>query len=103
MNGSNVAEEIVCNGEAGISRCLCIPCAVTGRDFKERITETVGPWDGPGAPRAWINSRGYSLLYSPAPVKVRCARCGEEVHWAYHPETTNPSFTPLPSVWGGAR
>lgn len=88
MNNGNLAEDLALNVGADVSRCLCIPCAVSENDFKERIAEDAGEWDGPDAPRAWINGRGYNLLYSPPPVKASCVRCGEEIHCAYHPDTS---------------
>jgi hypothetical protein len=91
MNNSNWGEPLVRNGGAGISRCLCIPCAVSERDFNERIAANGGQWDGADAPRACINGREYNLIYSPAPVKVSCSRCGEEIHWAYHPDAMEPA------------
>ena len=88
MNNSNWAEELVRDGGAGPSRCLCIPCAVSEKDFKERIAENGGRWGATDEPGAWINGRGYTLIYSPAPVEVLCARCGEETRWAYYPDTS---------------
>lgn len=88
MNNGDLTEKLATHSKADACGSLCMPCAVSDKQFRERITGYIGPWDGPDRPSAWINGRAYHLVCSPAPLKTRCARCGEETHWAYVPEST---------------
>jgi hypothetical protein len=100
-HNNNLPEELVPVGRPTTSHCLCIRCAVSENDFKERIAEYGGVWDGPTSPRASINGREYSLVYSPAPLQVWCRRCGEETHWAYQPDSTTRVAKTPSSIFKG--
>ncbi len=88
MNNGDLTEKRPPYSKADACGCLCIPCAVSDKHFRERIAEHIGPWDGPDRASAWINGRAYSLICSPGPLSMCCARCGDETHWAYVPEST---------------
>lgn len=88
MNNGDLMEKRPPYSKADACGYLCMPCAVSDKHFRERIAEHIGPWDGPDRPSAWINGRAYSLICSPWPLSMCCARCGDEAHWAYVPEST---------------
>ena len=66
---------------------LCIPCAMTNHTFTQRISApSVEGFDEEQMPGAWIDGRGYRLVYRPLQRRTACTECGETVHIAYEPE-----------------
>jgi hypothetical protein len=66
---------------------LCIPCALTNHDFKERIPASVRDvLDEEHTPKAWIDGRRFRMVYRSSQRRVACTECGDEVYIAYEPE-----------------
>ncbi len=93
MKSSNEGRGPITGRKPDVAEYLCMPCAVSEEDFRERTSKNSNPWDGPDEPRAWIRGREYTLVYHPAAHKITCMRCGEETHWAYHAEKTHEQGT----------
>jgi hypothetical protein len=74
------------NSPRGVTRRLCIPCAVESSDFKERA-----PSPTPGFPheeatvRAWIDGRAFKLFRHPS-ARIACERCGQQTPAVYAAE-----------------
>ena len=52
MKNSNLVGELVGNEGEAISRRAAIPCALSGKDFTERVAENEAEYDGEHAPCA---------------------------------------------------
>ncbi|MBP1733323.1 MAG: hypothetical protein H6Q55_3752 [Deltaproteobacteria bacterium] len=66
---------------------LCIPCALTNHDFKQRMPNPMnGAMTEEHTPRAWVDNRPYRMVYRPFPRSARCTDCGEHVYIVYSPE-----------------
>lgn len=66
---------------------LCIPCALTNHDFKQRMpsraSETV---DEEPTPKAWVDGRRYRMAHYAFPNRPACGDCGDKVYVVYEPE-----------------
>jgi len=68
-------------------RSLCIPCALTNHDFRERIPCSVRKvLDEEHNPKAWIDGRRFRMVYRSSQRRVTCTDCGHEVYIVYEPE-----------------
>ena len=68
-------------------RKLCIPCALTHHDFRERIPCSVRKvLDEEYTSKAWIDGRRFRMVYRSSQGRVKCADCGHEVYIVYEPE-----------------
>jgi hypothetical protein len=68
-------------------RSLCIPCALTNHDFKQRMPAPMHEaMDEEHMPKAWVDGRRYRMVYNPSPHRAMCSDCGDGVHIAYEPE-----------------
>jgi hypothetical protein len=69
------------------NRNLCIPCALTNHDFRERIPCSVHKiLDEEHTPKAWIDGCRFRMVYRSSQSRVTCTDCGDEVHIVYEPE-----------------
>ena len=66
---------------------LCIPCALTNHDFKQRLPVPIegAPCDE-HTPKAWVDDRRYQMVYRPSSHRAACTDCGEQVCTVYEPE-----------------
>ena len=68
-------------------RNLCIPCALTNHDFKERIPTLVRHvLDEEHTPKAWIDGHRFRMVYHSSQRRATCTDCGDKVHIVYEPE-----------------
>jgi hypothetical protein len=86
----NVYPSLLYGLDAGTERSdrsLCIPCALTNHDFKQRMPAPVHEaMDEEHMPKAWVDGRRYRMVYNPFPRRATCTDCGEKAYIVYEPE-----------------
>ena len=66
---------------------LCIPCALTNHDFKQRMPSRASQTlDEEPTPKAWVDGRRYRMAHYAFPNRPACGDCGDKVYIVYEPE-----------------